>query len=161
MVERGEREVVLALQAAGHEQAVIRFDRPTETAEAAAKELGVGVQQIVKSLVFSCGGEPAIALLPGDRRADMKAVARILGSGRIRMADPESVLEWTGFTVGSVPPLGHASRIPLLMDEEIPDKGAIYPAAGEKNNVFETTFENLLNITGAKLCRISKEANKE
>lgn len=157
MGERGERDVVQALLAAGHEPAVRRFDQKTETADSSARALGVEPARIVKSLVFSAQGDPVVALLPGDRRADLRAVARVLGVKKVRMSDPEAVKEWTGFRVGAVPPVGHLRRIPILMDEALPREGPIYPAAGEINNAFETTFEMLREITGAKVCRISKE----
>ena len=153
---RGEKEVVEALQAAGHRPAVSRFERGTETAESSARELGVGVERIVKSLVFSTEGRPVMVLLPGNRKADMKAVARILGVRKVRLADSGTVLEWTGFPVGAVPPLGHRREMLILMDEDIPGDGPIFPAAGERNNAFETTFEALGSLTGAKVCRISK-----
>jgi Cys-tRNA(Pro) deacylase len=155
--KRGEKEVVEALLAAGHEPAVNRFGRGTETAEASARELGVGVERIVKSLVFSAGGQPVVALLPGHRKADTREVARILGTRKVRLADPEMVLEWTGFSVGAVPPVGHAHKVTILMDETLPVDGNIYPAAGETNNAFKTTFDDLQALTGAKVCRISKE----
>jgi prolyl-tRNA editing enzyme YbaK/EbsC (Cys-tRNA(Pro) deacylase) len=148
---RGEKEVIESLLAAGHEPAVRRFDQKTESAESSAMALGVEIARIVKSLIFSAQSEPVIALVPGNRRADMRAVARILGVKKVRMAD--------GFTVGAVPPVGHLREIPVLMDEEIPREGNIYPAAGEDNNAFETTFEKLQAMTGAKVCRISKEVN--
>lgn len=157
MTCRGEKEVVESLLAAGHNPAVRRFDGKTETAQASAAALGVETVRIVKSLVFSVQGKPVVALVPGDRRADTKALAGLLGVKKVRMADPQMVQEWTGFTVGAVPPVGHLHKIPVLMDEEIPKEGAIYPAAGEINNAFETTFEKLLEITGAKVGAISKE----
>jgi Cys-tRNA(Pro) deacylase len=119
--------------------------------------LGVEVARIVKSMVFSTQGEPVVALIPGNLRADMRAVARVLGVKKVRMADPQMVQEWTGFTVGAVPPIGHLREIPVLMDEGIPRDGNIYPAAGENNNAFETTFDKLREMTGAKVCAISKE----
>lgn len=161
MVERGEKDVIEALKAAGYMPVVSRFGKLTETAQAAARELGIGVDRIVKSMVFSCGDRPVVALLPGDKRADMRAAARVLGEKKIRLADPDLVLQWTGFPVGAVPPVGHIGSVPVLMDEQIPSEGAIFPAAGEKNNVFETTFEDLRKLTGAKVCRISKEMTKE
>lgn len=161
MIPRGEKEVVEALLAAGHEPAVRRFDRKTETAELCALELGVEIARIVKSMVFSAQGEPVVALIPGNRRADMKAVARLLGVKKVRMADPQMVQEWTGFTVGAVSPVGHLRGIPVLMDEGIPRDGDIYPAAGEVNNAFETTFDKLQAMTGAKVCGISKVVNSE
>jgi len=161
LIPRGEKEVIESLLAAGHEPAVRRFDLKTETAESSAAALGVEVARIVKSLVFSAQGEPAVALIPGNRRADMRVVARILGVKKVRMADPQMVQEWTGFTVGAVPPVGHLRQIPVLMDERIPRDGDIYPAAGENNNVFETTFDKLRDITGAKVCKISKKVTSE
>jgi Cys-tRNA(Pro) deacylase len=161
LIRRGEKEVVEILLAAGHEPAVRRFDLKTETAESSAAALGVEKARIVKSLVFSSQDEPVVALIPGNLRADMRAVARVLGVKKVRMADPRMVQEWTGFTVGAVPPVGYLRDVPVLMDEGIPQDGNIYPAAGEINNAFETTFEMLQKLTGAKVCRISKEVNDE
>ena len=161
MIPRGEKEVIEFLLAAGHEPAVRRFGQKTESAESSAMALGVEIARIIKSLVFSAHGEPVIALVPGNRRADMKVVARILGVKKVRMADPQMVQEWTGFNVGAVPPVGHLRQIPVLMDEGIPRDGDIYPAAGENNNAFETTFEMLQQLTGAKVCKISKEVTSD
>lgn len=157
MVPRGEREVVLALLAAGQEPAVRRFDHKTATAESSALALGVETERIVKSMVFSVEGEPVVALLPGNLRADMKAAATALKVKKVRLADPQAVQKWTGFVVGAVPPVGHLKKIPVLMDDRIPRDGNIYPAAGEINNAFETSFEILKQITNAKVCRISKK----
>jgi Cys-tRNA(Pro) deacylase len=157
MQHRGERDVVEALLAAGHEPAVSRFEEGTETAEASARVLGVHQSRIIKSLVFSDGEKPVLALLPGDRRADNRAIARQLGVKKVRFASPEMVLQWTGFPVGAVPPVGHAHQMIVLMDESISRDGSIYPAAGTTSNAFETTFEKLVELTGAVVCGIAKE----
>jgi Cys-tRNA(Pro) deacylase len=157
LILRGEEEVVKALLAAGHEPAVRRFDHKTATAESSAQALGVEMARIVKSMVFSVQGEPVLALLPGNLRVDMKAAASALKVKKVRLADPQAVQQWTGFAVGAVPPVGHLKKITVLMDDQIPNDGNIYPAAGEINNAFETTFKMLKEITGAKVCRISKK----
>jgi len=154
---RGEKEVIQALEVLGCRPVVSRFPRGTKTARSSSTELGVGLERIVKSIVLDTGDGPAIALLPGDRRVDTKKAAGILGAKKARLADPESVLEWTGFPVGAVPPLGHRKRIPVLMDEKIPSDGFIYPAAGKTNNAFRTTFQELREVTEATVCGISKE----
>jgi Cys-tRNA(Pro) deacylase len=157
---RGEKDVLEALLAAGYEPVVSRFDSSSETAEASAALLGVETVRIVKSLIFVAKGaakeKPVVALVPGDRRADMKAVAAELGVKKVRFASPEMVLEWSGFQVGAVPPVGHIHPMTILMDEGLPRDGFIYPAAGELNNAFETTFEDLAKMTGARVCSISK-----
>ncbi len=152
----GEKDVIDALLAAGHQPAVSNFDRGTETAEAAARELDVHVSRIIKSMVFSVDGSPVLVLLPGDRRADIKALRKYLGAKKVRLADPEKVVGWTGYPVGAVPPIGHASPLVILLDEGISKEGSIYPAAGEKNNAFETTLENLKKMTNGTICTISR-----
>lgn|GEM_PF-1668025 len=153
----GEKEVIRALEERDCEPVVSRFERSTETAMAASEELGVGVERIVKSIVLSAAGDPVIALLPGNRRVDFKKAAGVLGAGKVRLANPGSVLEWTGYPVGAVPPLGHRKKFPVLMDRQIPAEGNIYPSAGETTNVFKTTFQELERLTGAQVCGISKE----
>ena len=157
MEPRGEKQVLEFLLAAGLEPAVSRFVRGTETAEATARELGVPVCRIVKSLVFDADGAPLVALLPGDRRAHTASIRRLTGAGKIRFADPEKVLEWTGYEVGAVPPVAHRRPTLVLVDDAIPSEGDIFPAAGEKNNAFRTSFEELVRLTGGRVCAISIE----
>jgi len=154
----GVKRVLEALAAAGFKPAVSRFARGTETAEASAREIGVHVSRIIKSMVVSGDGNPILALLPGDRRADFKAIGRFVGARKVRLANPDQVAEWTGFPVGAVPPVGHVKPLRVLLDENVPADGDIYPAAGEKNNAFKTTFEDLLKMTGGTVCRISQES---
>ena len=39
--------------------------------------------------------------------------------GNIRLATPEEVLEKTGCEIGAVPPFGHKTKIPILVDTQI------------------------------------------
>lgn len=113
------------------------------------------VQRIIKSMVFSVDRAPVLVLLPGDRKADFSSISELLGARKVRLAFPEQVVKWTGFPVGAVPPLGHSSPITVILDDDIEREGSIYPAAGEKNNAFETSFDELLNITGGSVKRVS------
>jgi len=115
----GERKVLEALRTAGFKPAVSRFARGTETAEASAREIGVHVSRIIKSMVVSGDGKPVLVLLPGDRRADLKAVAKFVGARKVRLAFPEQVADWTGFPVGAVPPVGHVKPLRVLLDDNI------------------------------------------
>ena len=45
-----------------------RFAASTRTAQDAAREIGVSVGEIVKSLVFVAGDRPLVVLCCGDRR---------------------------------------------------------------------------------------------
>ncbi len=151
----GKNDVVKALIEAGHSGDIYSFSRNTESAQAAAKELDVPVQRIIKSMVFSVDKAPVLVLLPGDRKADFSSISELLDAKKVRLAFPEQVVKWTGFPVGAVPPLGHSSPITVILDDDIAREGSIYPAAGEKNNAFETSFDDLVSMTGGTVKSVS------
>ena len=80
------------------------FPDGTPTAFDAARAIGCDLAQIVKSLVFDCGGRPVLVLVPGDRRADADKIARAAGAPFARIAGTEEVRDATGFEPGAVAP---------------------------------------------------------
>src|SRR5688572_29789661 len=92
------------------------MSQSTRTAEEAAAACGVGVGQIVKSLVFTgaATGEPYLLLVSGSNRVNEKGVAAHLGEA-LKRPDADSVRELTGFAVGGIPPFGHATPLPTFI----------------------------------------------
>src|SRR5262249_60793968 len=88
-------------------------------AELAAAALGTEVGAIVKSLVGLVDDRPRLALVSGDRRADLDRLARLFGGERAEMARGARVKEITGFAIGGVPPLlsdEQGQRLPTVID---------------------------------------------
>jgi prolyl-tRNA editing enzyme YbaK/EbsC (Cys-tRNA(Pro) deacylase) len=98
-----ERVAAYLLQT-GAEARVEEFPSGTPTAQAAADAVGCALRQIVKSLVFECDGRPVLAMVPGDRRADVHKVAAAAGSSAAQVASARRVVEITGFEPGAVAP---------------------------------------------------------
>jgi prolyl-tRNA editing enzyme YbaK/EbsC (Cys-tRNA(Pro) deacylase) len=96
--------VAAFLREAGAEARVEEFASGTPTAFEAAQAVGCDLAQIVKSLVFDCGGRPVVVLIPGDRRADAAKIARAAGARFARIAGTEEVQDATGFEPGAVAP---------------------------------------------------------
>ena len=90
--------VTAYLREAGAEVRVEEFAEGTPTADAAARVIGCDLGQIVKSLVFDCGGRPVVVLVPGDRRADAPKIAQAAGSPFARIAGTEEVRIWSAGT---------------------------------------------------------------
>lgn len=89
------------------------------TSADAAKTRGFELRQGIKALLFTDNkGGWVIVDVPGDKKADEKKVATIMGWSKngIRMATPEQVMEITGCEIGSVPPFGHKTPVPILVD---------------------------------------------
>jgi len=113
----------------------------------AARAVGTTVAQIVKSLVFVADGRLVLALASGQNRVDLHKLARLAGAARIEKAAPEAVREATGFSIGGVPPVGHAAALPVFVDETLLRHQVVYAAAGTPHAVFAVSPHALVRAT--------------
>jgi len=147
MRTRGEDEVRAFLRDAGVEKEIRRFDDSTHNSELAARSLGVQVGQIAKTILLLADDAAVVVVISGDRRVDTKKV-RALGHGkRVRLAGPDDVTARTGFGVGAVSPVALPAGIPIYLDRSLRRFDTVYPAAGETNNMFATSPDELLALT--------------
>lgn len=150
------RRVQAALTAHGIDAQVTELPQSTRSASDAAAALGCAVAQIAKSLVFrrTDGGEPVLVIASGGNRVDEDTIARYLDA-RIDKADAELVRASTGFAIGGVPPLGHATPLETLVDEDLLDFGLVWAAAGTPRTVFPVAPRELAEVTGARVVRVT------
>jgi prolyl-tRNA editing enzyme YbaK/EbsC (Cys-tRNA(Pro) deacylase) len=123
------------------------LDDSARTAEEAASALGVGVAQIVKSMVFAADGRAVLVLTAGDHRVDPGKVAALLGAHRVTRADPDLVRSATGFAIGGVAPVGHPGPLDTLVDADLARHDVLWAAAGHPKAVFPTSYDELLSLT--------------
>ena len=149
------QRVARALQDSGHPHPPQMLDNAARTAQQAADALGVAVGQIAKSIVFRRKSDDAAELViaSGDRRVDEKKVDALVGkTGR---ADADFVKAKTGFTIGGVSPVGHATQAVVLIDRELFRFGEIWAAAGHPHAVFPLCPADLPGLTGAPVADVS------
>lgn len=118
----------------------------SETAEESAKNNGVKLDQVVKTLVFKAGDEFIAVLCPGDRRVDEEKLEETTGE-EVRMARPGEVKEATGYVVGGVSPFD--LEIPVYMEEKLLERDIVKPAAGSRVVGVEISPEKLKEVTGS------------
>ena len=148
MRTRGENEVRAFFESAGVPKEIHRFEESTHSSELAARSLNVHVGQIAKTILLLSDETAIVVVISGDRRVDTKKV-RALGYGkRVRLAGPADVVVRTGFAVGAVSPVALPDGVPIYLDRSLRRFDTIYPAAGETNNMFVTTPDELLALTG-------------
>ena len=91
----------------------------TRTSEDAAAAIGCSVAEIAKSLVFkSASGKSVLVIASGSNRVDEKKVRALLGE-KIERADADFVRSATGYAIGGVPPLAHATQPVVLIDRDL------------------------------------------
>jgi prolyl-tRNA editing enzyme YbaK/EbsC (Cys-tRNA(Pro) deacylase) len=150
----GFRRVTAALAERGHPHPPLWLEVAARTSQEAADALGVAVGQIAKSVVFRRreDGSAVLVVTSGDRRVDEQRVAAITGA--LGRADAAFVKESTGFSIGGVAPLAHASPPLTLIDRELFRFAEIWAAAGHPNGVFRLTPAQLEALTGAPVADV-------
>ncbi len=145
-----------ALAAAGLATRVIELPQSTRTATDAAKAIGCGVAQIAKSLVFRAteSSSAVLVITSGTNRVNEATIAATIGEP-IGKADADFVRARTGFAIGGVPPIGHATPIRTLIDEDLLQFDRIWAAAGTPNAVFDLSPAELTRLTDGRVIRVS------
>jgi prolyl-tRNA editing enzyme YbaK/EbsC (Cys-tRNA(Pro) deacylase) len=126
------------------------FPEGTPTARDAAKAVGCELSQIVKSLVFVCDGAFVLAMTPGDRRADDKAIAEAVGAELIRVATAEEVVHATGFEPGGVAPFPQRAITQTLIDRSFFAWQEVWIGAGTDRHMAALPPADLARLTRAK-----------
>src|SRR5215213_9983268 len=153
MVKQSVQRVMDALQAAGLEAEIHELSASTRTAEEAAAAVGTTVPKIVKSLVFLADDAPILALVSGSNRLDTDRLGSALGR-KIARADATTVRAATGFAIGGVPPLGHATPLDVLIDRDLLQFDVVWAAAGTPHAVFPIAPADLVRATGGRVMEL-------
>lgn len=148
--------VASALRANGVDGRVEEFPQGTPTAALAAEAVGCAPAQIVKSLLFICDGRPTLALVPGDRRADVEKVAAAAESKKARVGSPEEVLAATGYEPGGVAPFPAPGVSRVLIARELLAHEQVWIGAGSARHMAGLAPVDLLRITNAHPADLSE-----
>ena len=104
---------------------------PVYTSEQAAKVRGVELKTGVKALVLKTEeGSFVMGLIAADKRIDLKKLAKIARTKKLRLASPQEVLKITGCEVGSVHPFGNLHRLPTYLDHSVLENNMVNFDAG-------------------------------
>jgi len=145
-----------ALRALGSGAEVREMPASTRTAAEAAAACGCPQGAIVKSLIFRGAdtGRGILVLTSGTNRVHEKRLGRALGE-TLERADADFVRAATGYAIGGVPPLGHATTMRVVMDRDLSGFDRIWAAAGTPQAVFPTTPAELARLTGAEVAAVT------
>jgi len=118
--------------------------------------VGCSVGQIVKSLIFrgAASGKPYLLLVSGPNRVNEAKVGERLGE-RLERAKPDWVRQVTGFAIGGVPPVGHATPLEALIDPDLLQYEQVWAAAGTPNAIFALTPQQLVALTGGRVMAVN------
>lgn len=133
---------------------VVILPDSVHTAALAAQALGCEVGAIANSLLFDADGAPLMILTSGAHRVETGKVAATLGISRLRRGGPEFVRAHTGQVIGGVSPIAHPKPLPTYIDPWLRRYDELWAAAGHPAAVFSTSFDELVELTGAQILEV-------
>lgn len=149
------RKVQDAIRARGFEYEVFELAVPVRTSADAAREVGCEVAQIAKSIIFRAGdGRGVLVITSGANRVNEAAVSALIGQP-IGRATPDFVREVTGYAIGGIPPLGHATELITLVDEDLLKLADVWAAAGHPNALFRLDPGELPRLSGGRVEKVT------
>jgi Cys-tRNA(Pro) deacylase len=151
------RRVARVLQESRVEARVEEFGEGTPTAEDAAAAAGAPVEQIVKTLVFSCDGRAIVVMVPGDKRADTTKVASLAGGDRVKSVRPDAVEALTGFPPGGVAPFPLSGIETVLIDKALLEHEVVWIGAGSHRHMAALAPNDLVRLARARAVDVTVE----
>lgn len=125
--------------------------------EEAAEALGLPPATVFKTLLAQLDdGRLAMAIVPVPTQLDLKALARVAGARKARMAEPAEAERATGYVVGGISPLGQKKRLPAFIDASAEALPRIHVSGGRRGLEVELApfdLARLLTATFAPLAR--------
>jgi Ala-tRNA(Pro) deacylase len=143
------------------EQAGIEYEliphRRSETAAAEAEALGLGAQEVAKTLVLVTPAGLALAVIPASERLDLHKVRALLDSKKVELAT-EAVLAgaYPEFELGAVPATG-AHRERVLVDRRVCQNDHVVLEAGTHEQSLRIKTADLLVLNHARVADICRD----
>ena len=104
---------------------------------------------MVKTLIFQSGtGERALIAVGGNKNVISGKLKKAMGNRNIRLASPETVIEFTGYKIGSIPPFSwQREENRTFLDEALMEESILGVGAGVWGEEILITPANLVRAT--------------
>ena len=128
------------------------------SAEEVAGLLKVPPGRVFKTIVVTRveRGKPILAIVPGPREVDLKAVARTVGEKKVQLPTQREAERLTGLQAGGISPLALLNKgFQVLLDSSAREYETIYISGGQRGLNVQLPVEDLMRLTNAQLAPIS------
>jgi prolyl-tRNA editing enzyme YbaK/EbsC (Cys-tRNA(Pro) deacylase) len=120
-----------------------------------AESCGVELDQLAQSILLrgKATKKPMLLLASATTPMNERALAQIVGEV-VKPATQDDVRRTTGFDPSSMPPLGHANRLPILMDQQLGRFARIWCMAGEPDLIMSVPTMVLARVIAARTIKL-------
>lgn len=123
-----------------------------------ARALGIEADAVVKTLLLDTVAGHVLAVIPGDRRLDMRLFEAVVGDKHAHLATEQEIeRDLPGLELGSLPPLGGLLRVHAYVDPEVLEHETIVFAAGVQTESIRARSEDLFRDEAVTVAKITKD----
>ncbi len=137
------------------------FELPAQKLGAveAAQYLGVAYNLVYKTIVVTREGKgkPILAVVPGDRELDLKALASALGEKKVSLPTEREAERLTGLQAGGISPLALINKgFQVILDASAQALPEIYVSGGQRGLNIRLAPSALALLTNARFAVINR-----
>ena len=137
------------------------FELPKEKLGAieTAKLLNVSPNIVFKSIVLKRlhKGKLILAVVPGSKEVDKKALAKFLYEKKITACTLKEAEQFTKLKTGGISPLALINHnFDIVLDKSALNYNQIHISGGQRGVIIKLSPRDLINLTKAKVAQISK-----
>lgn len=145
------------LSEAGVAHELREFKAKEFTAEEAAREIGMPLEAVFKTLVARGeSGRVVMAVVPGNSSLSLRKLAAALGEKRADMVDVGELQRLTGYLKGGVSPLGGKRVFPVYIDNSAYLHEQIAVSAGLRGLQIVLAPDDLAKAANATFAELSE-----
>ncbi len=133
----------------------ISFKQSCHSVEEAANAANASPEDFVKNIcMIDSDRNLIVAIVNGEDRASTSRVATALDIERPRTANPDEILEKTGYPCGGTPSFGYNAK--FLIDPKVMDMGFVYSGGGSQNSLVKISTKELQKANNGIILRVRK-----
>ncbi len=140
----------------------VYFSPEIHSADGVAETIGVPASHVYKTLaVIRPRGKPLLVMVAGDRRLDLKKVAKAAGSKSVRMATYQEAESLTGLKVGGISALALLDKgFDVFIDRRALEMEKVFVSAGKRGVNLQLSVADLVRVTNAVPADVSIPAEE-
>ena len=136
------------------------FELPAEKlgAQETARRLNVPLEQVFKTIVARRDrpGKPVLAVIPGSRALDLKALAAALNEKKIHLTTQREAEQLTGLQAGGISPLALINKgFQVVIDDSAHSYAEIHVSGGQRGLNIRLSPADLARLVNARFAPIA------
>lgn len=138
------------------------FELPAEKLGAleTARLLHVPPEQVFKTIVVTREkpGKVVLAVIPGNRQVDLKALASVLGEKKMRLPSQREAEALTGLQAGGISPLALINKgFQVIIDQSAQHYQEIHVSGGQRGLNIRLPVNDLAKLVGGRFAAIASQ----